>query len=336
MAGFRNIPFFGTGETPGFSKRKTVPERSTVRRLLTSWRGTLKNCGYNRFNFDPSHSSGPCHATNFCGIPYPESAYDGKKNDDNDGEGGLTVGCTTILRYIASPSRRARRTTIIVKLCFFVSCYLQITIYTLIKGRDTPYFQLFWSVVYFGEQRISPESQGTEDSFYCIPPTQRPKRGVPPPAQATWVGGWPPAQSGQKGGGTPAMILRGGTTPPVWQASGNRGVRRNVHEIPCEARVMVLEIRGGSPPSCAQRRGWGCGPEKKRRPPSPLRFFGSRGSPLVRHASGNRGVRRNVHEIPCEARVMVLEIRGGSPPSCAKRRGWGCGPEKKRRPPPLS
>ena len=37
------------------------------------------------------HSSGVFHTQNSGSIPYRESARDGKKNDDNDGEGGLIV-----------------------------------------------------------------------------------------------------------------------------------------------------------------------------------------------------------------------------------------------------
>ena len=36
-------------------------------------------------------SSGVCHALNSGPVPYRESACYGKKNDDNDGEAGLTV-----------------------------------------------------------------------------------------------------------------------------------------------------------------------------------------------------------------------------------------------------
>ena len=36
-------------------------------------------------------SSGVCHTLNSGSIPYREPACDGKKNDDNDGEAGLTV-----------------------------------------------------------------------------------------------------------------------------------------------------------------------------------------------------------------------------------------------------
>ena len=36
-------------------------------------------------------TSRPHHAADSCGIPYPESARDGKKNDDDNREGGLAV-----------------------------------------------------------------------------------------------------------------------------------------------------------------------------------------------------------------------------------------------------
>ena len=46
--------------------------------------------GYNRFNLIPAFVRRlPCQELWF--YTRPESAYDGKKNDDNDGEAGLTV-----------------------------------------------------------------------------------------------------------------------------------------------------------------------------------------------------------------------------------------------------
>jgi hypothetical protein len=79
------------------------------------------------------------------------------------------------------------------------------------------------------------------------------------------------------------MIIRGGTTPPVWQASGNRGVRRNVHEIPCEARVMVLEMRGVAPPHVQRGGGGGAALKKRGGPLPPAGFLGGGGTPLGGH-----------------------------------------------------
>jgi hypothetical protein len=89
---YLNKVFPGAGESQTFPKKKKNNKKNLRYRAPDLMVKDNKKWRIESFECDPSHSSGPYYATNFCGIPYPQSAYDGKKNDDNDGEGGgLTV-----------------------------------------------------------------------------------------------------------------------------------------------------------------------------------------------------------------------------------------------------
>ena len=141
-------------------------------------------------------------------------------------------------------------------------------------------------------------------------PIPGPKEGVGGIALKKLVGGV--GYLSILGEGVPLCLKRG---PSPMTAAGKICIQTITSR---EAQVAQVQSRGGSPPSCADRWGWGPGLPEKRRGGRGIPIFFERGIPLL--PSFRNFLVTAVS--PWETVVGLVEPRGRNPPSLPD--GGGC------------